>query len=111
MLASMTWSATWYQPLYTTPGDLLKFLESVPVRVLVVETAPGRRRFPHEELTEEMLRLYSDRWRLIGSYPKLRVSSPPGAEVRVYELAAPGGQPRSKIRIDLQGQLKRFLEY
>jgi hypothetical protein len=108
MLARMTSIGTHYQPLYGTPGELLEYLESVPVGVLVVETAAKRPRFFHEDLSLEMLRRHPDRWQWIGSYPKLRASSSPGVQVRAYRLVGQNGA--SRIRIDLGRRLGRFIE-
>ena len=107
VLAQVSWSGGRYKSRFTTPGELLKFMESIPVRVLVVKTAAAPPRLPHEILTEEMIRQYPNRWALIDAYPKLRPPSVPGTQVRAYRLIGQEGKPRSSIRIDLRYRLGR----
>jgi len=87
----------------------MKYMESVPVRVLVVGTEVNQPRRRHERLTEEMIRRYPDRWSLIDVYPKLRPPSAPGARLRAYRLISQEGKPRSNIRIDLRQRLGKFI--
>jgi hypothetical protein len=110
MLADVTWGGTRYSLRFTTPAEVMKFMESVPVRVLVLESPSTRTPSAHEILVEQMIRQYPERWSLIGSYPELRPASPPGASVRAYRLLGREGQSRSRIRVDLRRRLGRVIE-
>jgi hypothetical protein len=110
MLAAMNWTGNVYKARFTTPAEIMRFIENVPVRVLILESSPGRTRTVHEQLTEEMIRQYPERWALIGSYPKLRAASPPGVKVVAYRLTGREAQPRSRIRIEMHGRLGRVIE-
>jgi hypothetical protein len=109
MLATVSWGGAIYSSLFQTPDDVMKYMESVPVRVLVVGTEVNQPRRRHERLTEEMIRRYPDRWSLIDVYPKLRPPSAPGARLRAYRLISQEGKPRSNIRIDLRQRLGKFI--
>jgi len=108
VLASTNWNGTSYQARFTTPEDLQRYMESVPVRTLAVQPGPGPPGHLHWGLVRDMLREYPDRWTLIGSFPKLRPPSEPGAGVEVYRLNGQEGKPRVRLSIrlqNLQGQV------
>ena len=85
-LAFTTWNGISYQPHFATTAGLQRFLESVPVRILVVQKGSGPAGHTHWGLLKETLRAYPHRWTLVGSYPRLRPPSRPGAGVDVYFL-------------------------
>lgn len=95
MLARTNWNGTEYKARFSTPEDLLHYLESLPVRILAVQVGPGPPGHLHRELVRDMLRRYPDRWKLIGAFPNLRPPSRPGAGVNVYRLAGQEGRPRA----------------
>jgi hypothetical protein len=97
ILATTSWNGTFYKATYSTPEDLLRYLESVPVRILAVQAGPGPPGQTHWGLVDQMLSRYPDRWKLIGSFPNLRPPSEPGAGVSVYRLAGQEGRPRARI--------------
>jgi hypothetical protein len=98
ILATTSWNGAFYRAKYSTPEDVMRYLESVPVRILAVQAGPGPPGHLHWGLVGEMLRSYPDRWELIGSFPNLRAPSEPGAGVSVYRLAGQEGRPRAPIQ-------------
>ncbi|MCC7175259.1 MAG: glycosyltransferase family 39 protein [Bryobacterales bacterium] len=106
-LASTGWSGIWYVPTYRTADSLFDYLESVPVRFLVVQEGPGPARHTHWRLVREMLRKYSGRWTEIGVFPRRPSPSGPAAGVRLYRLIGQEGRPPSPIKVRiarLQGE-------
>jgi hypothetical protein len=110
MLADISWGGANYSLRFTTPLDIMKFMESVPVRILILESSGPRSGQAHERLVDEMIRQYPERWSLIRSYPNLRPASPPGVGVHAYRLLTREGQSRSRVRIELQRHLGRAIE-
>ena len=105
MLARTTWSGDVYALRYKTVDELAAYLQSVPVDVLVVEVSGGQPQMEHRKLVQSMLDSGADRWKLNGTYPKKRSSSPPGAEVRVYCRTGGGLLPAGKIHIKVRHPL------
>ena len=95
---------------YRTPEEVQRYLESVPVAVLVLDLSRGRTRTEHHRLVETVVNRYAERWRPIGVYPRERPRSPDGAEVRAYSLAGYESKPPGEVRVDLTEQLDRFVE-
>jgi hypothetical protein len=110
MLAFVGWSGTGYRLLYKTPEEISRYLEGVPAGVLVVQFGPGQPQMEHVRLVRQMLAQQTDRWKLIGVYPRRRASSLPGTEVRAYRLAGDQSRPVRKIRIDVTGRLGKVIE-
>lgn len=110
MLAFARWTGAGYQLRYKTPEEISRHLESVPAGVLVVQFGPERPQSEHIRLAQQMLSSQTDRWKLIGIYPRRRASSLPGTEVRAYRLAGDQSRPVGKIRIDVTGRLGRIIE-
>ncbi len=107
MLVHMNWTGWSYAPFFDTPEEAQTYMESVPVRILVVETGGGRRLWGYERLTEEMLQRYPERWAAIGSYSGSRSRSAAGVQVKAYRLTGGEGRPLSRIRIDVRARLGR----
>jgi hypothetical protein len=105
VLAESTWEGTHYRTLYKTPAEVMKFLDSVPVGVIVLDNTPGRKDHPHHRQLQEAIRENPSRFRLLGKYPLDGRPRIPGEQVLVYQVLDTAGKPTGKIRIDMKYML------
>ncbi len=68
VLASSSWVGKEYKLVYPTPTEMMKYLEEVPVGVVVIDNS-GLRPVEHHSVLKETLLAYRDRWELLGNYP------------------------------------------
>jgi hypothetical protein len=107
ILSTSRWNADEYHLLYSTPEEMQASLEAIPVRLLIIDRTPGPFQFPHQKVLDAMLAQYSEKWKLIGSYPTAPNSG--GGRVEVYEM--PGAATtRAHIKIDMLYTLHRVIE-
>ena len=109
VLAESTWEGTHYKTLYRTPAEVLKFLDSVPVGVIVLDNTPGLKDHPHHRQLQEVIRENPARFRLLGSFPLDGRPRIPGEQVLVYQVLDNQGKPAGKIRIDMKYMLNRSI--
>jgi len=104
LLSSSTWNGLNYTLRYSTPEEVMAAMESLPVRVVVVDTSPGTSN-AHHDLLVRALRQYTADWQIIYSSPSAR------EHIEIYRLtkSVPGGP--GKIQIDLRDKLNTILEY
>lgn len=100
-LSESGWMGEGYSCFFDTPEELMDYLESVPVGVLVLEedASPDQ---AHQRLLKQVVRQYADRWKRIGTYPG-RGGLHPGEEgIDVYELIGHQGRPVDETRIAMK---------
>ena len=104
LLSSSTWNGLNYTLRYSSPEAVETALESLPVRVIVMDTGPGTS-YAHHDLLMRTLHQYASDWQLIYS------SSSAREHIEIYRLTKdiPGGP--GKIQIDLRDKLNTILEY
>ncbi len=110
VLAQSQWTGRSYRLLYPDAAAVMRFLESVPVRILVMDNTPGTKDHLHHRQLEAMLAQYPNRWRFVGKYPKDGRPRLPGQDMRVYELVSSSAAAPGRIRVDLTPMLGRALE-
>ena len=99
-LSTSDWMGRQYRLQYETPDEVQEYLESIPVRLVVVQSLPVQTEQPHHRLLRAALARYPDRWERI----------PAGQEFDLYRLRGPGREPRRKIHIDMPGTLGRPIQ-
>ena len=104
LLASSTWNVLDYKLRYKTPDEVMAALESIPVRVIVLDSRPGGA-YPHHELLVRALRQYAADWELIYS----GVGCAESLEIYVLKKNVEGAPGR--IQIDLRDKINRVLDY
>jgi hypothetical protein len=110
MLARVNWIGEHYELRYTTPEEMMKALQEIPVRILVVDKTPGLGPMPHHRLLLKMLEMYRDQWQLLGVYPQKVHVTETNSRIEVYRLKGAENRSRNKIRLDLRYTLGRFIE-
>jgi 4-amino-4-deoxy-L-arabinose transferase-like glycosyltransferase len=107
MLSRSRWNLDRYELLYKDAGEMERFLESVPVKLLVYDTTQGVQEMPHHRVLGELLKQRRDRWRLVGEFPQANTAA--GGKLFLYELLGEDGKPRKPIQIDMKYTLQRVL--
>lgn len=92
-----------YQPVFATSRDLMTYIDSVPVGLVVLESPSGGCRLEHVCQMLEVMRAYPSRWRLVRSFNEA------GRQIVVYELAGNVQQPIRKLAIDMKATLRHDL--
>jgi hypothetical protein len=92
-----------YQPVFATSGDLMSYLDSVPVGLVVLEPPSGACRLPHVCQMLEAMRAYPSRWRQAANFNE------GGRHVALYELVGNVQQRVRKLAVDMKATLRRDL--
>jgi hypothetical protein len=109
MLALSDWDGGRYESLLPTPEQALAYLESVPVRLLIIDRNPSRYSLPHHASLLKMLAKYPDHWKLIGTYPRAVPVTAPHSRIEVYRLLTQENKPVGAIEINLKYTLGRTI--
>lgn len=97
VLADEQWNGGDYRSLYSTPQQILAYLSSVPVRIVVIDSSiPDGLLVEHEEMLRQAITASSSEWKPLGSYPVWRKGHefPNALQVYVFTYhteAVPGG--------------------
>jgi hypothetical protein len=86
MLSDARWSGLDYRLRFPDAAAVMRYLERVPVAVLIMDGTRGRIDKLHHHQLEQVLRDYAPRWQPVGRYPKDGRPRVPGQDVRVYRL-------------------------
>jgi hypothetical protein len=110
VLADQSWEGTDYKLRHRTPGELIAYLDSVPVDYVITDDSPSEFSRPeHLDLLDRTIRETPQRWKEVGRFPRVRQGRIWPDALRVYEFVhAPSS--RVQIRIDLHRMLDRKLE-
>jgi hypothetical protein len=109
VLAESTWEGTHYRTLYKTPAEVMKFLDGMPVGVIVLDNTPGHKDHPHHRQLQEAIHENPARFRLLGTFPADGRPRIPGEQVLVYQVLDTTGKPTGKIRIDMKYMMNRSI--
>ncbi len=88
--AIVDWTGEHYQSLFTTPAELLAFLDKHHVAGIVTDTYHGVTSFSHQQLLERTIRDNAGRFQLAAEFPGHSNTGP--GEVEVYRFRAPAAR-------------------
>ena len=108
MLGTSNWNGMHYELLYKTPDELMKFLRSVPVEILVIDNTASRNTFAHHELLKRVVTSFPNEWQRVEVSPTPALQRAVGIDV--FRLKAPGGRNAGQIQIHLPYTLGRTLK-
>lgn len=102
-LSRIDWNATEQHPFYQTPAEVLAYLDSVPVGVLVLDMTPTPKGFLHHDLLLRTVWAHPDRFILESVHPVTRTQGTASSHrIHVYRIA--GNEDPSPDRIHLDRQ-------
>src|ERR1039457_20688 len=99
MLSQSNWNGEHYRLLYATPQELMTFLQSVPVEVVVIHNERTYRSFPDQALLRRAIASFQNDWEHLGTFPQRRPTV--ASTIDIYRLKSSAGHRRGKIRIEL----------
>lgn len=105
MLSQSDWLGGHYRLVYRTPAEVLKFLKSIPVGIVVIDHQSNSAGNPDHQLLVQTLAEFPNEWERLETYAGVR------STIDVYYLKSATGRARSKIVIDLPYTLKRPIEF
>ena len=85
--AIVDWTGEHYQSLFSTPAELLAFLDKHHVTAVVTDTYQGVTSFAHQQLLEQTIRDNANRFQLAAEFPGH--SNTDSGKVEVYRVRAP----------------------
>jgi hypothetical protein len=100
MLAQSDWNGQHYRSFFTSPDQLLQYLKSIGVSIVVMDNNPGTGISPHQKLLRQTVGEFPAQMVALGAFPQHRRSDVP-ATIEVYRLPGVSGAARSSIRIGL----------
>ncbi len=102
VLADSDWMQRNYTLRYHTPEEVLRYIRSIPIGILVVDRTSRDTPNLHQQLIDQMLDEYPRTWKLSAAYP---ANSSISRAVAVYQLADKDTIPHKPIRVELNGTL------
>jgi hypothetical protein len=108
MLGQGDWMGDHYVLNYRTPEEVLKFFNSVPVELVVIDNEPGSTTPPYYELLRQTIAAFPGLWEHLGTYPRAHATGP---TIDVYRLKSAAGRNPGKIRIEMPYTLGRSIEH
>ena len=110
VLAEEQWNGEHYRSLFTTPQQILDYLHSVPVKVVVIDNSiPKDLLQEHEKLLKETITASSSDWKLLGSYQVWGRGHDNPDSVQVYVYTHDMEGVRGEVHIDMQSTLNKSL--
>jgi hypothetical protein len=97
VLAESDWNEAWYRTLFSTADQVVAYLQTVPVRFIVIDTAAKER--PHDRLLQEALRGDPDKFPLAARIPVSSFKQWRAGELRIYENRAAGDRMPTNLKI------------
>jgi hypothetical protein len=107
MLGQGDWMGNHYVLNYHTPEELLKFLDSIPIELVVIDNEPGS--MPaYYPLLKQTIAAFPGLWEHVGTYSQAPGTGP---TIDVYRLKSAAGRNPGKIRIEMPYTLGRSIEH
>jgi len=103
MLSQSDWIGARYALLYQTPDEVMKFLRSIPVGIVVIHNERGLAGSPDHRLLQQAIADYSTEWERLGTYAERE------STIDVYHLKSAAGARAGKIHINLPYTLRRSI--
>ncbi len=92
LLAADGFMGDHYELKYSTPAELIRFLEAGPPRIVILDAPDDPP--AHLQLVRQTIEEQKNSWQFVSSYPVGDQSPIPNTEIRVYRLqteSTPGG--------------------
>ena len=87
-LARVDWGGAHYENLFSSPAELIRYLDKAHITALVIDSYHGPGAFPHELLVAQTIKDNNHRFHLRAEFPGRSDSGEPG-KVEIYQFAPP----------------------
>lgn len=109
LLSHSDWNGHAYRLIYKSPEQILRYLQSIRVGLLVLDLFPGPAEYPHHTLLQQMVREHPEVWQKTDAYPRDPKGAAPGARVEVYRAVNFDAVPAKAIELDMSSTLQKTL--
>jgi len=107
-LAKSRWDGNQYMALYSSPEEVMSYLEEVPVGVVVIDwSIPAQNQREHHNLLKETIETYAQRWEFLGSYPLTRHGTEYPNTLQVYSLLGHENRSVREIHLNMSEMLDK----
>ncbi len=104
VLSTSLWSGSGYTLLYKTPGEVLEYLETVPVEAVVIDdSAPDKSE--HQALLHQAMMDSPDLWKPLNAYDFIRDGILHPKSIYVYRRTRDSGKKSMSVTIDLSDMI------
>lgn len=111
MLATDDWRGEGYKKRFTSPAEVMGFLERLPVRLLVIDTSlSAEAASEHHRQLQEVTELYPTQWRLVRQDDLTRDGQLYPAAIHVYVLNGHASQPVGDLEVNMEAALGRKIQ-
>ena len=112
VLATSNWRGGNYRPRFSTGEQLREYLDTIPVRFVVVDDYGYRRSSPfHHELLKKMLAETPEQFSLVGECAVEIQGRRQDGAIRIYENRAAQGRDPTGFELDMRSSLGRTLRF
>jgi len=112
VLANSEWNGGDYQLLFSTPQQVLQYLDSIPVDVVVMDSSiPKGHLHEHEKLLEQAISMSPGCWKLLAKYPVWREGAEYPDALRVYVRVGARKPAHGIIRLDMRRTLGKSFTF
>ena len=101
VLGQSDWQRNRYKLLYSTPEQIMQYLDRIPVRVVIMERGGAWYTSEHHAILLQALQTHPERCRLIGTYTNKTPGAAADSRIEIYELLGQPNRPPGKIRIEM----------
>jgi hypothetical protein len=102
VLADSDWMGFSYKLRFNTEDEIERYLEQIPVGVLVLEISPPKYRYAHHEMLRKVVQAHSDRWKLVKAYERKPPDLPFPMKILVYSQEGHQSMAKGTIEIELK---------
>jgi hypothetical protein len=107
MLSSSRWDGGEYKLVYSTPAEMMKYLEELPIDVVVLDNIDHNSTLEHHSLLKQTISGYPGRWQLVGIFPVIEAGREYPEGLLVYRLAGHPTKTHGQIQLNLKRMLGR----
>ncbi|MDA0658079.1 MAG: glycosyltransferase family 39 protein [Planctomycetota bacterium] len=113
VLATTDWSERRYENRFSTPEQLRDFINSAPVRFIVVDDFGYRNNSepPHHVLLKKLLIESPDEFLLLSSLPVALQGQQHANAIRIYENIAARDKIPKRIELNMNSSLRKTLQF
>lgn len=98
ILSASGWNGNNYRLLIDSADEIVRFLELIPVGLVVIDRTPDRRDWPHQRLLEQAV--LRPEWRLVRTYSHPRFERPE-SRIDLYRLDRTDLRPAKTFTVEL----------
>lgn len=109
VLSESTFMGSDYRLLFNTPAAVMRYLDSVPVQVVVFDKAATPEPEDHK-LLAQTIQAYPQRWQLVARYAITRNGPEQPGALEIYRLVNPAGTDEDPRQVETHKALQKHVQ-